>query len=101
MSTWKTVSNSDPGAGNVYGGDDVDNLFKMLNDTDVNKTVKIKNTPGFGFDTFVDFFNRASAPSNPGVTSVTRFYTLALDANNNAFYALIRENNGYVTVRIL
>lgn len=101
MSTWKVVQNSDPGSGSVYGGDDVDNLFKMLNDIDVNKVVKIKNTPGIGFDAFIDFFNRASAPANPTVTSTTRFYSIALDANNNAVYALIRENNGFVTVRIL
>lgn len=98
MSTWKTVQNSDPGAGNVYGGDDMDNLFKTLNGVNLGKLLLI--TTPLKFDTYLDWKAQSSAPSNQSDLTQTRIYTRTIDANNNGYFIKVKENSAVVEVRL-
>ena len=98
MSTWKTVANSDPGAGNVYGGDDIDNLFKTLNGINLGKLLLI--TTPFKFDTYVDWKAQSSAPANQSDLTQSRIYPRTVDASNNGLFVKVKENSAVVEVRL-
>lgn len=98
MSTWKTVLNSDPGAGNVYGGDDLDNWFKTLNGVNLGKLILL--TTPFKFDTYCDWKAQSSAPANQTDLTQTRIYPRTVDANNNGLFVKIKENTAVVEVRL-
>lgn len=98
MSTWKTVQNSDPGASNVFGGDDIDNLFKTLNGINLGKLLLI--TTPFKFDTYLDWKAQSSAPSNQTDLTQSRMYCRTIDANNNGYFIKVKENSAVVEVRL-
>lgn len=98
MSTWKIVQNADPGAGNVYGGDDMDNLFKTLNGVNLGKLLLI--TTPFKYDTYVDWKAQATAPANQTDLTQTRMYSRTIDSNNNGIFVKVKENNTVVEVRL-
>jgi hypothetical protein len=98
MSTWKIVQNSDPGAGNVYGGDDMDNLFKTLNGVNLGKLLLI--TTPFKYDTYVDWKAQATAPANQTDLTQSRMYSRTIDSNNNGIFVKVKENNTVVEVRL-
>lgn len=98
MSTWKTVQNSDPGSGNVFGGDDLDNLFKTLNGVNLGKLVLF--TSPVKLDTYLDWKAQSSAPSNQTDLTQSRIYCRTVDANNNGYFIKIKENSAVVEVRL-
>lgn len=98
MSTWKTVQNSDPGASNVFGGDDLDNWFRTLNGVNTGKLILFA-TPT-KFDTYVDWKAQAAAPSNQTDLTQVRIYPKVIDANNNGLFVKVKENAAVVEVRL-
>lgn len=98
MSSWKTVQNSDPGASNVFGGDDLDNLFKTLNGVNLGKLILL--TTPWKMDTYTDWKAQSSAPANQTDLTQTRIYSRTIDANNNGLFVKVKENTAVVEVRL-